>query len=112
MTAQFTLDYQGRPAGQATLTIVGLDGDNPAKQPIAISVNGTTIYQGPDPLPNDFCCGPSGAGNWGRATFSFAANIVQRQNTLTITNLGSGTCTQCPTYVMVDYADLSFRVRQ
>ena len=112
MTATFSADYQGSPRGQATLTIVGLDGDNPAKQPISIAVNGVTIYQGADPLPNDFCCGPSGPGNWGSATFQFSAGILGHNNMLSITNLADSSCTTCPVYVMVDYADLEFRVRQ
>jgi serine/threonine-protein kinase len=111
MTAHFSLDFRGDTTGRATLRIVGLDGDDPAKQPISIAINGVTIYEGADPLPNDFCCGPSGPGNWGSATFRFAADILRRNNTLTITNLGPSDCTVCPKYVMVDYADLDFRVR-
>jgi eukaryotic-like serine/threonine-protein kinase len=110
MTAAFALDYAGSPTGRAQLTLVGMDAENPAKQMVAISINGTVIYQGPDPLPNDFCCGPSGPGNWGSATITFPSDLLKHHDTLTVTNLDPGTCTLCPNYVMVDYAELQFRV--
>jgi len=112
MTAEFELEYDGTLGRRATLQLTGLDGDDPAKHMISIVLNGTTIYEGPDPLPNDDCCGPSGPGNWGSALFEFSGELLQHHNSLTITNLEPGDCTMCPNYVMIDYAIIEFRVRQ
>jgi hypothetical protein len=111
MTARFRLDEVGQFGRRASLEIVGLDGDNPRKNQISIAINGVTIYAGPNPLPNDECCGPSGPGNWGSAVFDVPGEILRRNNSLVISNLEPGDCTQCPNYVMVDYADLEYRVR-
>lgn len=111
MTASFRLTHEGDVAPRASLEIVGLDGENARKNLIAIVLNGVTIYQGPNPLPNDECCGPSGPGNWGSAVFEVPGDLLRRQNTLSISNLEPTDCTFCPTYVMLDYAELAYRVR-
>jgi hypothetical protein len=110
MTAQFELEQTRAAIGQASLTIVGLEGAEPEKQSISIVLNGETIYEGPDPLPNDFSAGPSGPGNWGSATFKFPANILKRNNELTITNLTASDCTLCSDFVLIDYALIKYRV--
>lgn len=111
MTARFRLDHEGQVRPRASLEIVGLDGENPRKNRIAVVLNGVTIFEGPNPLPNDDCCGPSGPGNWGSVTFPVAGDILRRNNELSISNLEPGECTLCPNFVMVDYAELDYRVR-
>lgn len=110
MTAQFELEQTRAAIGQASLTIVGLEGAEPKKQSISIVLNGETIYEGLDPLPNDFSAGPSGPGNWGSATFKFPADILKRNNVLTITNLTNSDCTLCSDFVLIDYALIKYRV--
>jgi serine/threonine-protein kinase len=111
MTASFQLGHQGLVVGNASLELVGLDAENPIKQPIRIVLNGVTIYEGPNPLPDDTCCGPQGPGNWGSAFFEFSGALVQSDNTLVITNLAASDCTECSKYVMVDYGVLSYTVQ-
>jgi hypothetical protein len=111
MTARFELTHEGQVRPRASLEIVGLDGDHPNKSLISIVLNGVTIYAGSNPLPNDFCCGPSGPGNWGSAVFDVPGEILRPNNRLVISNLDPNDCTQCPHYVMVDYAELNYRVR-
>jgi hypothetical protein len=110
MTAQFELEQTRAAIGQASLMIVGLEGSEPTKQSISIVLNGETIYEGQDPLPNDFSAGPSGPGNWGSATFKFAADILKRNNELTITNLTNSDCTLCSDFVLIDYGLINYRV--
>jgi hypothetical protein len=109
MTATFGLKAPGGAIGRASLELVGLDGDNPEKNTMRVTLNGVTLYEGADPLPNDFCCGGSGPGNWGSAVFEFPAELLSQHNTLAITNLEPSDCTSCPRYVMLDYARLSYR---
>jgi len=111
MTARFQLTHQGQAVGVATLQLVGLDGENPIKNRMSIVLNGVTIYEGPNPLPNDECCGPSGPGNWGSAAFEFPAELLQQDNSLVISNLESADCTTCPKYVMIDYAVVEYRAQ-
>jgi hypothetical protein len=111
MTARFDLDHDGTVVRRASLQLVGLDGDDPDKHPIVIELNGVTIFEGPNPLPNDECCGPDGPGNWGSFTVTFPGDLLERRNALMIRNLEPSGCTLCPDYVMVDYGVLSYRVR-
>jgi hypothetical protein len=111
MTAQFQLGFDGQVGRRASLQIVGLDGENARKNRISIVLNGVTIYEGPNTLPNDACCGPSGPGNWGSVVFEFPGELLRRSNSLVISNLEPGDCTSCPSFVMVDYAVVEYRVR-
>jgi len=109
MTANFKLRLQGELTRRATLTLVGMDGENPGKNRIAVTLNGEVIYRGRNPLPNDQCC--EEPGNWGSATIDFPASLLRRNNTVSITNLEPDDCTRCPVYVMVDYVELTYRFR-
>ena len=40
-------------AGNATLTIVGMDSEDPAKTPMRVAVNNSVLYEGASPFPND-----------------------------------------------------------
>lgn len=111
MTAGFSVQRAGTVRGDATLGLVGIDAEDPGKQPIIIALNGVAIYEGLDPLPNDFCCGPSGAGNWGSAEILFPGSLLQSSNTLSVTNLDPSDCTFCPTFVMIDSAQVTYVAR-
>jgi len=111
MTARFGLPVNGQIGGRASLQLVGLDGDNARKNLISVGLNGATIYEGPNPLPNDTCCGRSGPGNWGSAVFEFPGDLLERNNSLSVTNLEPSGCTKCPVFVMIDYAVVEYRVR-
>ena len=112
MTANFDIDGADSVRGDATLRLVGIDAEDIVKKPIRIILNGVIIYDGPDPLPNDFCCGPSGEGNWGTAEFGFSAALLGSSNSVSITNLDDRDCTYCPNFVMVDSAQVSYLARR
>jgi hypothetical protein len=100
-----------RAVGTARLRLVGMDDERPEKNPMRLTLNGQVLYEGPDPLPNDFCCGPTGEGNWGAVIFEFPASLLRDTNELSITNLSTSDCTLCPFYVMVDFGELTYRTR-
>jgi eukaryotic-like serine/threonine-protein kinase len=108
MTASFQLPSGGQAQGEARVTLVGLDGENPAKNEMSVVLNGVELYRGPNPLPNDTCCGGSGPGNWGAVAFVIPADLLARNNTLTISNLEPNDCTTCPKFVMIDYVDFEY----
>jgi len=110
MTATFPLD-QSPSSKRATIEIVGLDGENPLLNDVRFVLNGVTIYEGPNPLPNDTCCGGSGSGNWGSVTFVIPTSMLGTNNSFSVTNLEPTDCTECPKFVMVDYFELAYRTR-
>jgi hypothetical protein len=106
MSASF--DVSGQP-GAGSLTIVGVDSEDPPKTPIQISVNGTTIYQGPDPLPNDTTAGPNGPGNWGTYTWSIPQGTLrQGTNQVTITNLDPSDKINYPIFFMLNSVTINW----
>ncbi|MBA2570310.1 MAG: hypothetical protein H0V04_03905 [Chloroflexi bacterium] len=109
MTAQFALDPPVRTQGTAMLQLVGIDSEEEEKNPMRIVLNGVVIFEGPNPMPNDFCCGSSGPGNWGTVTFRFSSELLARNNELSITNLDPGDCTYCPNFIMIDKGELTYR---
>ena len=81
-----------------------MDSEGPAKTPIQIDVNGTTIYSGDNPLPDDDA--PLETGTW--ATYDFMidpAFLQQGENEIRITNLAPGAFSR-PPFFMLDYAEL------
>jgi hypothetical protein len=107
MSAVFNVDNP--PAGLAHLTLVGIDSEDSALTPVRITLNGTMIYEGQDPLPNDNRSGPNGPGNWGTATLDIPAGALQAgDNTLSITNLDPSDKINYPIFVMLDYAVISW----
>ena len=108
MTATFELD-QPATSRRATVQFVGLDGENPAKNDVRFVLNGVTLYEGPNPLPDDACCGGSGPGNWGSVSFRIPTSLLVGNNQLSVSNLEQNDCTQCSKFVMIDYVEISYR---
>lgn len=99
----------GQPAGEAQLLIEGMDSEGRQKTPISIAVNGTEIYNGPNPLPDDDL--PLETGTWASNTWSFDAAVLEPgRNQITISNLAGGTFGR-PPFFMLDYAELSYHTR-
>ncbi|MDQ3554488.1 MAG: protein kinase [Chloroflexota bacterium] len=124
MSGSFAADGGGSAVGTARLRLVGMDDERPEKNPIRLILNGQVLYrpgacstcaparnEALNPLPNDFCCGPTGDGNWGAVIFEFPASLLRDTNELSITNLSSSDCTLCPFFVMVDFGELTYRTR-
>ncbi len=106
LRASFSLAIQA--AGTATLTIEGMDSEDAAKTAISIEINGTQIFQGENPLPNDDV--PVESGTWSRATWTFDAALLQTgQNEIVIRNLAEGTFGR-PPFFMLDYAEITYPV--
>lgn len=102
-----TFELGSTAAGAAQLNIEGMDDELAAKSRITIAVNGTVIYDGDNPLPNDDM--PLETGAWANYTFGFDAGLLQPgRNTITIRNLSSGAVGR-PPFFMLDYAELVLR---
>ncbi|HUS15924.1 MAG TPA: protein kinase [Chloroflexia bacterium] len=107
MSAPFLLATQ--PTGTATLVLSGMDSEDARKTPMRILVNGQTVFNGPNPLPNDHS---PNAGNWGTATWTFPASVLHPgENTLTVDNLAPSAALGIP-FIMVDAAQLSWEGEQ
>ncbi|MGI8587909.1 MAG: protein kinase domain-containing protein [Chloroflexia bacterium] len=103
MTAPFKLTAQ--PTGQAQLVLTGMDSEDKAKTPMRVLVNGQSVYNGADPLPNDYS--PK-AGSWGSATITLPASVLHPgDNTLTIENLSPSGALGIP-FVMINSAKLTW----
>jgi len=103
MSAPFQL--VGQPTGTATLLLTGMDSEDAAKTPLRLLVNGQVLYDGPDPLPNDFS---PRAGTWGTATWTFPAPLLHPgANTLTIENRSPSSALGIP-FIMIDSAQLTW----
>jgi serine/threonine-protein kinase len=104
MRAAFTL--QAPPAGRATLAIEGMDSEDAAKTPIRIVLNGTVIFEGANPLPNDDL--PLESGTWATYELPFDAALLRAgRNELEISNLAPGAFS-LPPFFMLDYAEVRF----
>jgi hypothetical protein len=105
-TMQATFNLQTQPQGTAQLSIEGMDSEGTAKTPIRIRVNGTEIFNGPNPLPDDDL--PLDTGTWTTYTWSFDAGLLRPgQNTISISNLAPGNVGR-PPFFMLDYAEIRF----
>jgi hypothetical protein len=104
MSASFNLTQQS--GGTAKLSIEGMDSEGAAKTPIQIRINGTEIFNGPNPLPDDDL--PLDSGTWSTYTWRFDAALLKPgTNTITISNLAPGAFSR-PPFFMLDYAQISF----
>lgn len=105
-TMQATFSLQSQSRGTAQLSIEGMDSEGRAKTPIRMSVNGTEIFNGPNPLPDDDL--PLETGTWSTYTWSFDAELLKAgQNTISISNLAPGNIGR-PPFFMLDYAEIRF----
>jgi len=103
-TMQATFDLPAAVSGTAHLAIEGMDDEWDTKTEIEISVNDTSIYSGPNPLPNDDQ--PLDQGTWATHRFPFdAALLGAGSNTITIVARTPGTFGQ-PPFFMLDYAEI------
>jgi hypothetical protein len=107
MRASFVLD--GSPSGTASLTIEGMDSEGRTKTPIQLLVNGTEIYNGPNPLPDDDQ--PLETGTWASYSWSFDASLLHPgQNEINVSNLAEGAFSR-PPFFMLDYATVTYSAR-
>jgi hypothetical protein len=117
MSASFYVDsYSG---GSVSLTIKGMDsedrsGIHEGKSPIRISINGHQIYEGSNPLPDDYVSNTVeeikyGQGNWGTYTWSVRPEALrQGRNTVTIENLADSSRQSNPPFFILTYAEVEW----
>lgn len=104
-TMEAAFELAGQPAGGATLSIEGMDGENVPKMSISILVNDSAIYTGLNPLPDDDH--DLATGTWATYGWNFDAALLRPGlNRITIVALSDGGFGQ-PPFMMLDYADLS-----
>lgn len=100
MTASF--ESGTSTVGTAVLVIEGMDSEDAAKTPMRVTVNGTVIFEGRNPLPNDDA--PLASGRWDQLTLPFDSSLLQAgTNTVAIINLGTG-AVGLPPFIALDYA--------
>lgn len=115
MQAGFRLEAS--PIDDASVTIRGLDsedrpGGHVGKTEILIAVNDRTVYEGPNPLPDDFISGVNDPGNWGTFTWNIGPGILQQgYNVLSITNLELGGTFSQPPFFMLDWTSIEWTSR-
>lgn len=111
MGANFVIPDEpvGDGFGDAVLRMVGYDSEGKYKTQVRIDINGSTVYEGDNPLPNDFFPYNPDEGNWGHADITFPAYYLQRgTNEITITNLEPEGDFGQPPFVMLDHATITF----
>ena len=85
------------PSGDYLLILSAVDDDVKEKCPIKITVNGKTIFDGPNPFDNR---------NWNTKTLTIPANILERYNTITVHNTNPASNYGSPPFFMLNYAIL------
>lgn len=103
MHAEFEL--QASPACTAQLSVEGMDSEGAAKTPILVEVNGTEIYRGPNPLPDDDY--ELETGTWDVHAFTFDGGLLRAgRNQVQISNLAEGEFGR-PPFFMLDRAEIA-----
>jgi serine/threonine protein kinase len=101
----FSLD--AAPAGEAVLSITGVDDEGGGDSPISIAVNGVEIFSGPSPFPNwdgvDTSNGP-----WTAINFTVPAGLLQEgENEISVTNHSPSATIDSPPYVLLSDTTLT-----
>jgi hypothetical protein len=104
-TLTFALD--DAPAGEAELTITGVDDEAGGDSPISVTVNGVEVFAGPSPFPSwegeDTSSGP-----WAEVSFAVPAGVLDAGgNQITVANLDPSATIDSPPYVLLSDATLT-----
>src|SRR5690606_36442221 len=98
-------ELQASPACTAQLSVEGMDSEGAAKTPILVEVNGTEIYRGPNPLPDDDY--ELETGTWDVHAFTFDGGLLRAgRNQVQISNLAEGEFGR-PPFFMLDRAEIA-----
>ncbi|MCC6790919.1 MAG: serine/threonine protein kinase [Thermomicrobiales bacterium] len=104
-TLSFTLD--AAPAGEAELTITGVDDEAGGDSPISISVDGVEVFAGPSPFANWDGDDDSNA-PWTTLSLTLPAGLLQEgENRITVANLDPSSTIDSPPYVLLSDAALT-----
>ncbi len=100
-TMRASFQASTNPGATAVLRITGMDSEDRAKTPMRVTLNGTVLFEGNNPLPNDDI--PLDSGRWDELVLRFDAGVLRDgANTVAITNLKNGAVGGSP-FVAVDY---------
>ncbi|MEN9935255.1 MAG: hypothetical protein RLZZ387_1834 [Chloroflexota bacterium] len=100
-----TFELTEAPGCAARLYVMGMDSEGASKTNISVAVNGTEVYQGPNPLPDDDI--PLDTGTWDTHAFTFDGSLLREgENEVSISNLDVGAFS-LPPFFMLDYAELA-----
>jgi hypothetical protein len=104
-TLRFRLDAE--PSSAATLTVMGLDDELVALNPIGIAVNGIEIFSGASPFLNWDGIGDGQNAAWTQVEVTIPSDLLnQGRNELTIANLSPSGNFGSPPYVLLAEATL------
>jgi hypothetical protein len=99
-----TFELAAAPRGEVELTVEGMDSEGAQKTEIVIAVNGQTIYNGPNPLPDDDR--NFDTGTWASHRFPFDPRLLRAgTNTVTISNRSPGRFSS-PPFIIIDSATI------
>jgi serine/threonine protein kinase len=105
-TMRAVFEASAQPHGVVTVSIEGMDSEDRIKTAISISINGTEIYRGPNPLPDDDH--PLETGTWATYSWSFEGALLRPgHNEISISNLETGAFS-LPPFFMLDYATMIY----
>jgi serine/threonine-protein kinase len=105
-TMRAIFEAPAQPQGLAIFSVEGMDSEDRVKTTISISVNGTEIYRGSNPLPDDDH--PLETGTWATYSWSFEGALLRPgRNEISISNLDAGAFS-LPPFFMLDYAGLTY----
>jgi hypothetical protein len=93
-TGTLTFTVEQAPTEPLTLILTGLDDELSGTNPLVVTINGTTIFEGPNAFPNtpmrDHGVG-GGDRYWGEMQLSIPAGVLQEgENTLVLENAAPG----------------------
>ncbi|MFN8591004.1 MAG: hypothetical protein U0031_06020 [Thermomicrobiales bacterium] len=104
-TLQFAI--AGVPAGDATLTVTGLDDEWAAANDVRLTANGQEIYRGPSPFPNWDGVGNGANAAWTAVAFTIPDGLLRDgENDITVANLTPADSFDAPPYVLLSDAVL------
>ncbi len=107
---QATLRFRlsNAPTGPATLTVAGLDDELAGPNPIAIIVNGQSLFEGASPFPSWDGAGNGENAAWTDVDISIPADALRAgRNDIAIANLSPSANFGAPPYILLGDATLS-----
>jgi hypothetical protein len=107
---QATLRFRlsNTPTGPATLTVAGLDDELAGSNPMAIIVNGETLFEGPSPFQSWDGVGNGANAAWTNADITIPATALGAgRNDITIANLSPSATFGAPPYILLGDATLA-----
>ena len=107
--AAIAFELPAAPSGSATLTLTGLDDELAGSNPIDLTVNGQSRFNGPSPFASWDGVGDGSGATWTTVEIELPADLlVTGRNEIAVTNLSPSANFGAPPYVLL--ADASLEV--